>query len=319
MNELLASLVIPPFDFRTVFMEPWTRWADATVWMLLMAVLLALPCAILGNYLLLRRMALAGDAISHSVLPGLVVSYLIFRDLGTVPMMAGAMVAGLVTTVLIEFITQRSRLKSDAATGITYTTLFALGMFLVNRYAGKVHLDADCVLFGELEYVPLAEPTRWVWGSLGAVPVPVAVGALLAVGTLGLLWAASRWLLVTSFDAGFAKAAGLPAGWVHYGLMALLSVVVVVALESVGLLVVALLVLPGATAQFFADGMRKLHVWAAVFGVTACVAGIHLGAWLNCPSSAAIALAGGVQFGLAWGVSAAAARLRKWSPASGQA
>jgi ABC-type Mn2+/Zn2+ transport system permease subunit len=101
--------------------------------------------------------------------------------------------------------------------------------------------------------------------------------------------------------------------------MALLSVVVVVALEGVGLLVVALLVLPGATAQFFADGMRRLHAWAAVFGVTACVAGIHLGAWLNCPSSAAIALAGGVQFGLAWGVSAAAARLRKWSPASGQA
>jgi manganese/zinc/iron transport system permease protein len=306
MNEMIAvmaRLEVPWFDVEEVLIAPWTRYADATVWMVLMAVLLGVPCALLGNYLMLRRMALAGDAISHSVLPGLVISYLIFRDLGTLPMMGGAMVAGLVTTVLIEFITGRSRLKTDAAMGITYTTLFALGMFLVNRYAGRVHLDADCVLFGELEYVPLAEPSGLRAGGLGPVPMPVVVAAAMAVGTLGMLAVFSRWLLVTSFDGGFARSVGIRAGAVHYGLMAVLSVVVVTALESVGLLVAALLVLPGATAQFFARRMGRLHGLAAVFAVTASLVGIHLGAWLNCPSAAAIALAGGVQFGVAWGVS----------------
>ena len=307
-----AAAMVPPFDAERVLVAPWRDHPASMLWMTLTAVLLGVPCALLGNWLLLRRLALAGDAISHSVLPGLVLSYLIFRDLGTVPMMGGAMVAGLVTTLLIEFITQRSRLKSDAATGITYTTLFALGMFLVNRYAGRVHLDADCVLFGELEYVPLAEPSRWVAGGLGPVPVPVLVAGGMAAGTVSLLALFSRWLLVTSFDAGFARAAGLRAGWVHYGLMALLSVVVVVALESVGLLVVALLVLPGATAQFFARRMGSLHALAAGCSVTASVAGIHLGAWLNCPSAAAIALAGGAQFAAAWMISLIMPRLRRW-------
>ena len=315
MTTVAAAALVPPFDAWRVLVAPWVEHPASMLWMTLTAVLLGVPCALLGNWLLLRRLALAGDAISHSVLPGLVLSYLMFRDLGTVPMMGGAMVAGLVTTLLIEFITQRSRLKSDAATGITYTTLFALGMFLVNRYAGRVHLDADCVLFGELEYVPLAEPSGWVAGSLGPVPVPVLVAGGMAAGTLVLLALFSRWLLVTSFDAGFARAAGLRAGMVHYGLMALLSVVVVVALESVGLLVVALLVLPGATAQFFARRMASLHALAAGFAVTASLAGIHLGAWLNCPSAAAIALAGGAQFAMAWMVSLITPRLRRWRSA----
>ena len=94
MNAVMARLEVPRFDVEEVLIAPWTRYADATVWMVLMAVLLGVPCALLGNYLMLRRMALAGDAISHSVLPGLVISYLIFRDLGTLPMMGGAMVAG---------------------------------------------------------------------------------------------------------------------------------------------------------------------------------------------------------------------------------
>src|SRR5436190_16016286 len=96
-------------------------------------------------------------------------------------MLLGAMAAGLTTTLLIEFITARSRLKSDAATGITYTTLFALGIYLVNCFAGRVHIDADCVLFGELEYVQLAEPSSLTLGSWGPVPVPILVSAGIAL------------------------------------------------------------------------------------------------------------------------------------------
>lgn len=291
---------IPPFDARRVFVEPWTEGMPGTLWMLLMAVFIGVPCALLGNYLILRRMALIGDAISHSVLPGLVVAYLIFRDLGSTPMLLGAMFAGLATTLLIEFIQQKSRLKSDVATGITYTTLFALGIFLVNRYAGRVHLDADCVLFGELEYIPLAEPSALVVGSLGPAPVPVVVMAAAAAATALLVAVFYRALLVTSFDAGLAKALGLPANAVHYGLMAVLSAVVVSALESVGLLVVALLVLPGATAQFLTSRLPVLHVLSVGIAILNAALGLHLSAWLNCPAAAAIALCGGGLFLCAW-------------------
>lgn len=292
--------LIPPFDWQRVIVDPWTSHMPGTLWMALMALALGVPCALLGNYLLLRRMALVGDAISHSVLPGLVLAFLVFRDLGAGYMLIGAMGAGVITTLLIEFITARSRLKSDAATGITYTTLFALGIYLVNRFAGRVHIDADCVLFGELEYVQLAESSALTLGSWGAVPVPILISAGIAVAVGIFIAAFYKELTLTSFDPGLARTIGVRTGLVHYSLMAMLSFVVVTALESVGILVVALLVLPGSTAQFFTRRLWKLHALAVTFSATAILAGLHLARWWGCPTAAAIALCGGIQFALAW-------------------
>lgn len=291
---------IPPFSWHQAVVEPWTDHQPGTLWMVLTAIFLAVPCALLGNYLILRRMSLVGDAISHSVLPGLVLAYLLFRDLGTGPMLGGAIAAGLFTTLLIEFLTAKTKLKSDAATGIAYTTLFALGMFLVNRYTSRVHLDAECVLFGELEYVPLSEPSTLSLGAWGMVPLAVLVslGTALTVGVLLGLFA--KELKVTSFDPGFARSTGVRSSLIHYGLMALLSVVVVTSLERVGILVVALLVLPGSTAQFFTRRMAWLHVLSAVLAVTGVLGGFHLASWLLIPTAASIALWGGLQFGVAW-------------------
>ena len=291
--------------------DPWTAHMPGTLWMVVMALLLSIPCALLGNYLLLRRMALVGDAISHSVLPGLVLAFLVFHDLGTGAMLAGAMVAGLATTLLIEFITSKSRLKSDAATGITYTTLFALGIFLVNRFTGRVHLDADCVLFGELEYVQLAGPSALILGRWGAVPLPILISAGIAVLVITYIAVFYKELTLTSFDPGLARTIGVPTGLVHYSLMAMLSFLVVTSLESVGILVVALLVLPGSTAQFFTRRLWKLHAIAVVLSATAVLCGFHLAAWWRCPTAAAIALCGGGQFTLAWIVSGMPAVLRR--------
>ena len=306
--------LIPPFDWQRVIVDPWTSHMPGTLWMVLMALMLAIPCALLGNYLILRRMALVGDAISHSVLPGLVIAYLAFRNLGTQYMLIGAMAAGLATTLLIEFITSRSRLKSDAATGITYTTLFALGIYLVNRYTGRVHLDADCVLFGELEYVQLAEPSALTLGAWGAIPVPILVSGGIAAAVGIYITALYKELTLTSFDPGLARTMGVRTGMVHYTLMAMLSFVVVTALESVGILVVALLVLPGSTAQFFTRRLWKLHTLAVILSASAVLAGIHLGMWWNCPAAAAIALCGGAQFALAWLISAAPSLTRRLRP-----
>lgn len=306
--------LIPSFDWQRVIVDPWTTHMPGTLWMVLMALALAVPCALLGNYLLLRRMALVGDAISHSVLPGLVLAYLIFRDLGPGYMLLGAMVAGLVTTLLIEFITARSRLKSDAATGITYTTLFALGIFLVNSYTGRVHLDADCVLFGELEYVQLAEPSGLTTGSWGAVPLPILISGGIALLVVSYIACFYKELALTSFDPGLARTIGVRTGLVHYSLMAMLSFVVVTSLESVGILVVALLVLPGSTAQFFTRRLWKLHALAVLFSATAVLSGFHLASWWRCPTAAAIALCGGGQFALAWILSVLPGMLRRLRP-----
>ncbi len=298
--------LIPSFDWQRVVVDPWTVHMPGTLWMVLMALVLAVPCALLGNYLLLRRMALVGDAISHSVLPGLVLAFLLFRDLGAGYMLAGAIVAGLVTTLLIEFITAKSRLKSDAATGITYTTLFALGIFLVMTYADRIHIDAECVLFGELEYVQLAEPS-----ALGGVPVPILISAGIALLVFAFIAVFYKELTLTSFDPGLARTIGVRTGLVHYGLMAMLSFVVVTSLESVGILVVALLVLPGSTAQFFTRRLWKLHALAVVFSATAVLSGFHLAAWWRCPTAAAIALCGGAQFAAAWIISATPGMMRR--------
>ena len=298
--------LIPSFDWQRVVVDPWTVHMPGTLWMVLMALVLAVPCALLGNYLLLRRMALVGDAISHSVLPGLVLAFLVFRDLGPGYMLGGAIVAGLVTTLLIEFITAKSRLKSDAATGITYTTLFALGIFLVMTYADRIHIDAECVLVGELEYVQLAEPS-----ALGGVPVPILISAGIALLVFAFIAVFYKELTLTSFDPGLARTIGVRTGLVHYGLMAMLSFVVVTSLESVGILVVALLVLPGSTAQFFTRRLWKLHALAVVFSATAVLSGFHLAAWWRCPTAAAIALCGGAQFALAWIISATPGMMRR--------
>jgi manganese/zinc/iron transport system permease protein len=306
--------IIAPFDWQDVIVDRWTDYMPGTLWMVLMALLLGIPCALLGNYLLLRRMALVGDAISHSVLPGLVLAFLIFHDLGTGPMLAGAMAAGLATTLLIEFITSKSRLKSDAATGITYTTLFALGIFLVVRYTERIHLDAECVLFGELEYVVFAEPSFLHWGSYGAVPLPILISAGIALLVLAYIAAFYKELALTSFDPGLARSIGVRTGLIHYSLMAMLSFVVVTSLESVGILVVALLVLPGSTAQFFSRRLWKLHLLAVLFSATATLCGFHLAAWFKCPTAAAIAIWGGAQFALAWIASALPGIVRQWRP-----
>lgn len=308
--------LIPAFDWQRVVVDPWTVHMPGTLWMVLMALVLVVPCALLGNYLLLRRMALVGDAISHSVLPGLVLAFLVFRDLGAEYMLAGAMAAGLVTTLLIEFITARSRLKSDAATGITYTTLFALGIYMVNTWTGRVHIDADCVLFGELEYVPLAAPSALTLGAAGAVPLPILISAGIAALIAIYVAVFYKELALTSFDPGLARTTGVRTGLVHYSLMAMLSFVVVTALESVGILVVALLVLPGSTAQFFTRRLGKLHVLAVLFSILSVLLGFHLAAWWRCPTASAIALCGGAQFGMAWTVTALRALWRRWSAGS---
>jgi manganese/zinc/iron transport system permease protein len=133
--------------------------------------LVAISCGLLGSYLILRRMAMIGDAISHAVLPGIVIAFLLTGSRESVPMLIGAGLIGILTTFLIEFIHKKGKLQTDASIGVTFTVLFAIGVILISALAGKVDLDQECVLYGEIAYVPI---DLWILPS-GAVMGPRAM------------------------------------------------------------------------------------------------------------------------------------------------
>lgn len=291
--------LIPKFEWQTVFVEPWTVDLPMYGWVMLMGFLVSTACGLVGNYLILRRMALVGDAISHSVLPGIAIAFLLTNSRSSGPMFIGALVAGIVTTIIIETIHKRTRVKQDAAIGIAFTSLFAIGVILISLFAHKVDLDQECVLYGEIGYMAMEEFVKFGATEIG--PVPVVRMGIVAVITIVLLIVFYKELLVSSFDAGLAFSLGINATVVHYALMSMLSVVVVSAFESVGaILVVAMLILPGATASLLSQRLPTIHILSVVHGALSAVLGTHFAVWVNCSMAPAMVIVGTFLFCLAW-------------------
>ncbi len=268
---------------------------------MVLAALIAVVCSLLGSFLILRRQALAADAISHSVLPGIVLAYLLMGTLHPLVILSGAAAAGLLCVLLIEWLQGRSRLKADAATGVAFTSLFALGMLLLGLFrekTGRAHLDMDGVLYGHLEVAVLGE---WVSTPIGPVTLPVANMFGILVLVVGLITVFFRQWLVTSFHAEFATTIGLRSKLWHALLMSLTGMVVVAALESVGaVLVVGMMTLPAATARLFARRLVSQLLASVAFALLATVAGVHLAMWLNTAIAPCMAVAGGLTFFACW-------------------
>jgi manganese/zinc/iron transport system permease protein len=311
--------LIPPFDFQRVMVAPWTQDFGSFGWITLMGFLVATACGLVGNYLILRRMALVGDAISHSVLPGIAVAFILSNSRGTLPMFLGALAAGVVTTIIIEVIHKKSRVKQDAAIGIAFTSLFAIGVILINLYASKVDLDQECVLFGEIGFVSGEEPVQLLGINLG--PLPVVRMAVVTLATILLIVFFYKELLVSSFDPGLAISLGINATLMHYALMSVLSIVVVSAFESVGaVLVIGMLILPGATASLLAHRLPVVLFLTVVHAALSSILGLHLSLWLNSSIAPAVVVAGTFLFCLAWVFGPTDGLVRRWSkPARGEA
>jgi manganese/zinc/iron transport system permease protein len=301
------NALIPAFDFHRVLIEPWTSGFSMTIWIVLMGALVGTACGLVGNYLLLRRMALVGDAISHSILPGLVVAFLVFRTVNTPVMFAGALLAGLFTVAIIEFIQKQTRVKVDAAICIAFTSLFALGVTMISaaEAGGPVHVDPDCVLYGEIALIPFDPPV--VLGGVALGPPPVLrMAAVTVVLALGILFFYKE-LLITSFDPGLARSMGMKTTLWHYGLMIALSLVVVSAFESVGaILAVAMLIVPAMFAAQLSSRLPTRLLLTTLHAVASAVTGYHLFVWLDCSAAAAMVVAGSVFFAIAWGLTALA-------------
>lgn len=251
---------------------------------LLAATLAAFTCALLGSLLVLRRQAMLGDAISHAVLPGLVIAFLIAGTRSPVAMFIGAAAAGLATVLITALIRRLARVEPGAAMGVVFSVMFALGVLLISRAARQVDLDADCVLNGQLEtlfWFPPRDPAELL--SIATLrELPVQVFTLAAAATISILAVSIFWkeIRVASFDPGLAAALGMRPSLVGTGLMVLVAIATVASFEAVGsILVIAMLVCPGAAARLLTDRMGPHVVLSAAIGASCGVIGYVVGAW----------------------------------------
>lgn len=268
-------------------------------WIILTGSLVAVSGGLLGCYLILRKMAMVGDAISHSVLPGIVIAYMVTGSSASIPMLIGAALMGIFATFLIETFHKRGRLQADASIGLTFTWLFAVGVIMISAYTGNAHIDTDCVLYGEITYVPFDTWTTAAGLNLGPRNVWVMGTVLLLV--LGMIFIGYKGLFLTTFDPAYAATLGISVAVWHYTLMGAVSLTTVAAFESVGaILVVAFLIAPAATAYLLTDHLPTMLVLSAVAGVLSSIGGYYLGVYLDGSISGAMTTVAGALFALAF-------------------
>ena len=260
----------------------------------LVAAVVAATCALPGSFLVLRNMAMMSDAISHAILPGLVVAFFLTGSLSSPLLLLGGAVMGVCTVASVEALRRTRLVREDAAIGLVFPALFSVGVILIARYAGDVHLDTDAVLLGELALVPF---DRWIIGAydLG----PRALYAVSAVGLVSALFITLFYkeLKLATFDAALATALGLMPTLLHYALMSVVSVTAVAAFDAVGsILVVALMVGPPATAHLLTDRLDRMLYYSVGLGVLSAIGGYWLAYALDASIAGSMATMVGLVF-----------------------
>lgn len=246
-------------------------------WIILTGTLAAVSCGLLGCFLILRKMAMTADAVSHAVLPGIALAWLLTGRVNSFAVVAGAGLFGVLTTSFIELLHKKFRLQNDASVGIVYTFLFAAGIIIVSLYAGHTDLDTDCVLFGDITYTPLDVLHHPDGRSLGPRSVWI-LGSMLLLNVVFIILSYKK-LFVTSFDAVFAAASGISVALWHYLLMTMVSLTAVSSFESVGsVLVIALMTVPPAAAYLLTHSLKKMLLLTCLFGTAAASLGYLLAA-----------------------------------------
>lgn len=254
-----------PFDFLLEPLRYEFFWRA-----LMVGVLLGLCCGALGAFVVLRGLAFVGDALAHAVLPGIVVAYLM-----GLPLALGAFVAALISAWLMSAISRTGQVREDTAIGIVFTGGFALGIVMISRVQGYMR-DLMHFLFGNI---------------LGLSTADLISAAIMALVVPLCLWLWYRPLLVSSFDPAHARAIGLDLDRLHLGLMALLSLTIVVGVQSVGVVLVAsMLITPAASARLLTDRLPVMIALSAAFGALAALLGLYSSFYANFASGGAIVL-----------------------------
>lgn len=267
---------------------------NAELAIILIACLTAVACAIPGVFLVLRKMALISDAISHSILPGIVIGFFITEDLASPWLILLAAFSGLITVFLVEAIQKTGLVKEDTAIGLVFPALFSIGVLLIAVYANDVHLDVDAVLVGRLEYAPF---DQLIINKESYGPKSLWVVSITLITTLLLLFAFYKELKISTFDTGLSAALGFSPVVMHYGLMSVASVTTVVSFDAVGaILVVALMIAPAAAAYLLTTDLKKMILLSITFGIISAVGGYYLAVWIDGSISGSITTVLGLIF-----------------------
>lgn len=239
-------------------------------WIVLAGILCAVASALLGNFLVLRRLSMLGDAVSHAILPGLAVAFFVSNSRSSLPMFLGAVIVGVLTALFTEWIRGIGRVEEGASMGVVFTSLFAIGLIMIVQAADRVDLDAGCVLYGAIELTPLDRVT------LLGMDIPRAVVLLAGVTILNLLFVVVffKELKLSSFDPALATSMGFSSSVMHYALMILVAITAVASFESVGnILVVAMLIVPPAAAYLLTDRLGLMIVLSSVIAAVGASSG----------------------------------------------
>lgn len=259
----------------------------------IIAVIVAVACALPGVFLVLRRMAMMSDAISHTVLLGIVLGFFVVGSLESPLLVIAAAAMGVITVSLVELLLRTRLVRQDAAIGLVFPALFSIAVILISRFARGVHLDVDAVLLGELAFAPLDRI------DIGSVDLPrsmVIMGITLLVNVI-LITLFYKELKLTTFDAGLAAALGFSPALVHYGLMVMVSVTAVGAFDAVGsILVVALMIAPPATAYLLTNRLSRMLLYSAALAAAGAIGGFWMAWFMDANIAGSIATVLGVLF-----------------------
>ena len=264
---------------------------------LLLAVLVSVSCALPGTFLVLRQMSLMSDAISHSVLLGIVIGFFITGRIDSPVLLILAAATGILTVSLVELLHQTQLVKEDAAIGVVFPALFSLGVILVTRYAGSVHIDQDVVLLGEIALSPFDRIVFFGWNLPRAL---VTMSFILVISLLSI-FVFYKELKISTFDVGLATSLGFSPILINYGLMSLVSVTAVGAFDAVGaILVIALMIVPPATAYLLTDRLSTMLILSSLTGAVSAVCGYGVAIKFDASIAGAMATMTGFTFLLAF-------------------
>jgi manganese/zinc/iron transport system permease protein len=279
-------------------------WTQYDTWTAVTGALCALACTLPGCFLVLRKMSMMGDAISHAVLPGLAIAFLLTGSRASLPMFLGAAATGVLTAVFTQWVSRFGDIDQGAAMGIVFTTLFAAGLVLIVQAANHVDLDPGCVLYGAIELAVLDVVKLGGW----EIPRAALVNGGVLLVNLTVIVMLYKELRLSSFDPGLATTLGFRSGLLHYVLMTLVAVTTVAAFESVGsIIVIAMMIVPPAAALLLTRRLLPMLLISAAFAVTSAVLGHWLALTLppligfqSTTTSGMMAFAAGILFTLAW-------------------
>jgi manganese/zinc/iron transport system permease protein len=263
---------------------------------LLTGVLVAASCALLGVFLVLRKMAMLSDAISHAILPGIVAGYFFAGGPSLIFGFIGAAAASITTIALVEALQNTRKVGGESAIGIVFPAMFALGTAVVSKFYANVHIDTDAVLYGNIEFAAF-DPLIINGANWGPQPL-WTMGGLTLLNLL-FVWLFFKELKLATFDPALAASLGFSPIIVHYALMAMVSVTTVGAFTAVGsVLVVAFMIVPAAAAYLLTDDLKRMIILAVALGALAAVLGFGAAVLLNASVAGSMATAAGVLFAL---------------------